>query len=104
VSFDKPIYWGHTISMDFDIEYDHAKDAINREKHGIALADVVLFEWETANIEEDTRHDYGERRFEATGYIGHRLHVLVFCFRGAVRRIISLRKANPREMKRYAEA
>jgi len=85
------------------IEYDPAKDAINRSKHGISLADALQFEWDTADIEEDTRHDYGEQRFEATGYVGQRLYVVVFCFRGQIKRIISVRKANLREMKRYAK-
>jgi len=84
------------------IEYDRAKDEINRRKHGVSLADAVQFEWDTARIEEDTRHDYGEQRFQATGYIGMRLHFMVFCLRDSQKRIISLRKANPREMKRYA--
>jgi len=86
------------------IEYDPAKDAINRAKHGMALADALQFEWETAQIEEDTRHDYGEQRFQATGYIGRRLHVVIFCSRDHAKRIISVRKANPREEKRYAAA
>jgi len=85
------------------LEYDFAKDVINRSKHGISLADAVQFDWDTAQIEEDTRFDYPERRFEATGYIGHRLYVVVFCFRGQAKRIISLRKANLREEKRYAK-
>ncbi len=38
-----------------------------------------------------------------TGYIGHRLHVMVFCLRAETVRVISLRKANPREVKIYAE-
>jgi len=84
------------------IEYDRAKDEINRRKHGISLGEAVLFEWETVHIEEDMRHDYGERRFQATGYIGMRLYFMVFCVRDSKKRIISLRKANPREMKRYA--
>jgi len=85
------------------IEFDPAKDAINRDKHGISLADALHFEGDTARIEEDTRFCYGEQRFEATGYIGERLYVVVFCFRGQAKRIISFRKANPREIKRYAK-
>jgi uncharacterized DUF497 family protein len=33
------------------------------------------------------------------GYIGVRLHVMVFCIGGDVELVISLRKANPREVK-----
>jgi len=99
---DSLIYWGHTICMELDIDFDPTKDVLNRAKHGISLADAVQFEWATAQIEEDTRIDYGERRFQATGYIGIRLHRMIFCRRGEKTRIISLRKANPREMKHYA--
>jgi uncharacterized protein (DUF4415 family) len=39
----------------------------------------------------------------ALGYIGDRLFYVVFVVRGEARRFISLRKANQREVKRYAE-
>jgi len=84
------------------IEYDPGKDAINRCKHGVSLALADIFEWDSAKIEEDQRFDYGERRFKATGYIGSRLHVMIFCPRDTLARIISLRKANKREEKTYA--
>jgi len=83
------------------IEYDPTKDATNRDKHGISLADALQFEWDTAHIEQDVRFDYGELRFQATGYIGERLHFMVFCVRAGKIRIISLRKANKREFKAY---
>jgi len=59
---------------------------------------------ETAIIREDARKPYPEARFQATGYIGKRLHLVVFCYRDDVLRIISLRKANSREVKAYAKA
>jgi len=90
-------------NMDIPIDYDPNKDAVNTYKHGVSLALAQFFEWGMAQIEEDIRFDYGERRFKATGYIGQRLYVMVFCPRGEVARVISLRKANPREEKRYAE-
>lgn len=39
----------------------------------------------------------------ALGYIGDRLFYVVFVARVKARRIISLRKANQREVNRYAE-
>lgn len=39
----------------------------------------------------------------AIGYIGLRLYVLFYTLRETAVRIISLRKANTREMKRYAK-
>lgn len=84
-------------------EFDPAKDEINLEKHGLSLADVESFEWETAVVQEDIRKQYAEQRFEATGYIGERLHVMIYCLRGDAVRVVSLRKANKREEYRYAE-
>ena len=82
--------------------FDSKKDLQNRLKHGVSLVEAEAFEWETALLREDRRQDYGERRYEAVGYIGLRLFVLVFCMRGDDVRIISLRKANGREVARYA--
>jgi uncharacterized DUF497 family protein len=56
---------------------------------------------ETAKIWQDTRKDYGEERFIALGYIEKRLFSMVFTVRGDVLRIISLRKANNREVLDY---
>lgn len=84
--------------------FDSIKDASNIAKHqGVSLADAELFEWDTSVISEDTRKPYPEARFEATGYLGVRLHVMVYCHRGDAIRVISLRKANQREEFRYAK-
>ena len=90
-----------------NVTFDPAKDAVNLAKHGFSLLDAVGFEWETAVVWPDTRRDYGEARMVALGYIGLRIMALVFVDRPSEqpteRRIISLRKANSREVKRYAE-
>ena len=90
-----------------NVTFDPAKDAANLAKHGFSLLDAVGFEWETAVVWPDTRRDYGEARMVALGYIGLRIMALVFVDRPpeqpTERRIISLRKANTREVKRYAE-
>lgn len=89
------------------VTFDPAKDAANLEKHGISLLDAMGFEWDTALVWSVTRQDYGEPRMVALGYIGLRIMCLVFVDRPSKkpteRRIISLRKANSREVKRYAE-
>ena len=84
-------------------EFDPAKDKSNIDKHGLSLVDADGFEWENAVVREDTRKQYAEPRFTPTGYIGDRLHVMVFCLRSEAVRVISLRKANPREVKSYAK-
>lgn len=86
-----------------EISFDPTKDAGNIEKHGVSLAEASGFEWDEAIIWADQRHEYGENRMIGLGYIGDRLFNVVFVDRGAVYRIISLRKANQREVKRYAQ-
>ena len=87
--------------------FDPAKDVANMAKHGVSLTEAAGFEWGTAVVWPDTRRDYGEARMVALGYIGLRIMALVFVDRPpeqpTERRIISLRKANSREVKRYAE-
>ena len=90
-----------------NVTFDPAKDAANLAKHGVSLTEAAGFEWGTAVVWPDTRRDYGEARMVALGYIGLRIMALVFVDRPpekpTERRIISLRKANSREGKRYAE-
>ena len=84
-----------------------AKDAANLAKHSFSLLDAVGFEWDTAVVWPDARRDYGEPRMVACGYIDLLIMSVVFVDRPpeqpTERRIISLRKANTREVKRYAE-
>lgn len=83
-------------------EHDHKKLATNVAQHQVWFHEAEGFDWETAIIRVDDRHDYGETRLTATGLIGSRLHVMVFTFRETALRIISLRRANKREIRRYA--
>jgi len=84
------------------IRFDPAKDAINRAKHGVSLREAARLDWASAVVRPDLRYHYGESRMIALGYIGPRLHYVVFVDRDAERRIISLRKANEREVRIYA--
>ena len=84
-----------------DIEFDDAKNNANITKHGVSLAKAEHFIWETANVKEDARFDYGEVRYKAQGFIDKRLHIIVFTLRGEDCRIISLRKSNAKERKHY---
>ena len=87
-----------------EITFDPAKNAKNIEKHdGVSLAEAMGFEWDEAVTWPDQRREYGEDRIVGLGYIGNRLFNVVFIERGEERRIISLRKANQREVKRYAQ-
>jgi uncharacterized DUF497 family protein len=86
-----------------DISFDPSKNERNIAARGIPFEHAAAFEWNSALIVEDTRKDYGERRFQALGLIGARLHVLVFTPRARKVHVISLRRANQREVKRYEE-
>jgi uncharacterized DUF497 family protein len=79
-----------------------AKRASNIAKHGVDFTAAEDFEWGTALVEADTRWDYGEVRLRATGSIGGRLHVLIYTIRQTSTWVISLRRANNKEIRRYA--
>lgn len=85
-------------------EFDPSKDQSNLTKHGLSMSCAQDFEWDTAMVSEDTRKLYAETRFQATGYIGYSLCVMIYCQHAGSIRVISLRKANRREEKRYAQA
>ena len=82
-------------------EWDERKRSNNLRKHGADFALVQGFDWDSALIREDTRQNYGEERFISIGYIAQRLYAVAWTPRGDKYRIISLRKANPREESIY---
>lgn len=86
------------------ITYDPGKDRINEAKHGVSLAAAGLIEWNTALVRVDSRKEYGEKRFQALGLLDGRLYLVAFTVRGDALRIISMRKANTREERRYEQA
>ncbi len=88
-----------------EITFDPAKNAANVRERGLPFSLVKdEFDWATALIGEDTRKDYGERRYEALGFVGQRLHVVVYAPAANSVRVISFRKANKREMRKYGKA
>ncbi|MGB5198086.1 MAG: BrnT family toxin [Candidatus Deferrimicrobium sp.] len=86
-----------------NIEFDEAKSRRNARERGLPFDRPAEFDWETAIIVEGTRRDHGEPRFRAMGMIGEKLHALVFTPRHGGIRVISWRRANRREEKKYAE-
>jgi uncharacterized protein len=85
------------------IEFDPVKDASNQAKHGVSLALAAELEWDAALVWVDTRYEYGELRMIALAPEINVLYYVAFVDRGEVRRIISLRRANRREVKHYVE-
>ncbi|MEO5336753.1 MAG: BrnT family toxin [Magnetospirillum sp. WYHS-4] len=86
------------------IACDPEKDSGNLSKHGVSLAfgAEVLADADRLDI-LDVRFDYAEKRFVTYGQVEGRVWVCVFSLRGEVHRIISVRKANERETRRYRE-
>ena len=84
-----------------NILFDHAKEAANLAKHGVSLALASEMEWSEALVWQDARRDYGEPRMSALAPYDGRLFFMAFVDRADGRRVISLRKANPREVRRY---
>ena len=85
------------------IEFDPVKDAANEEKHGISLALASELDWEAALVWVDDRFEYEEKRMIALAPKTEILYYVAFVDRGDVCRIISLRRANRREVKHYVE-
>jgi uncharacterized protein len=52
----------------------------------------------------DTRLDYREERRITVGQIEWRIYAIAYTMRGEITRLISARKANRRERRRYYEA
>lgn len=83
---------------------DQAKSATNERKHGVSLALAEAINWPSVWCAPDDRKDYGELREIGYAAIDARLYCVVFTQRGETFRVISLRKANNREIERYEEA
>lgn len=81
---------------------DEAKRQANQTKHGLDFAALDGFDWQTAQVEPDLRRDYSEESWIALGKIGDVIHHLAFTRRNGRVRIISLRKANQREKRKWA--
>jgi len=85
------------------ISFDPAKSERNERDRGLPFSLVAQFDWSDAVIEEDDRKVYGERRYRVLGFIGDRLHAVVFTPRAGMVHVISLRKANKREVKLHEQ-
>lgn len=86
-----------------EFEWDSIKNQRNIEKHGIDFTDAVrIFERPTLTV-VDNRRDYGEKRIAAMGAIEDVILYVVYTVRDNVLHIISARRANRRERKKYFE-
>lgn len=84
-------------------EWDPQKESRNLKEHRLDFETASRI-WDGPVFERtDSRRDYGGVRIVAFGQVEGRLMVVVYTWRGESRRIISARKANSREKRRYEE-
>lgn len=88
--------------QDGQFEWDDAKATSNWRSHGVtfemardAFRDVFAVEW------EDSRQGRPEQRFVLLGMVEQRLLYVAYAMRGDQIRIISARRAEPLERRRY---
>jgi uncharacterized DUF497 family protein len=87
---------------DENFEWDDDKAARNWRDHGVsfemareAFADAFAVEW------VDAEQDLGEERYAMIGMVENRLLFVAYAMRGERIRIISARKAEPYERRKY---
>ena len=83
------------------ITYDPVKRLRTLSERGLDFeAAATVFGGVTLTLRDD-RRNYGEPRFQTYGLLGQRLVMIVWTPRGADRHVISMRKCNAREKKRF---
>jgi uncharacterized protein len=85
------------------ISFDPAKRDETMAKRGLDFVDAEQVFAGPVVQNPDDRADYGEERLVTVGLLRGRMIVVVWTRRGEDRHIISMRKANERERKRYGQ-
>lgn len=84
-----------------EVTFDPAKDERNIRERGLSFRRAAEIDFNDALFYVDDRADYGETRYIAVCYLDRRLHILCFSETTSGIRVISFRKANRREARRY---
>jgi hypothetical protein len=85
-----------------DIEFDRAKDASNRDKHGVSLAfGEQVFGDDDRIVIASHRPVDGEDRFKVVGLVDGKLWTAVYVMRGTAVRFVSVRRSNDGEERAY---
>jgi uncharacterized protein len=82
-------------------EWDERKRRNTLAERGIDLLDVQRMFRGRVEEREDTRHDYGERRFIVVGELDGNIISVAYTWRGNRRRLISARRVTRRERSEY---
>ena len=85
------------------ITFDPAKSERNLRLRGLPFKRANEFAFSSALFRVDDRKEFPETRIVAIGLLGDRVHVLCFTETSDGIRVISFRKANAREVQRYAQ-
>ena len=85
------------------VHFDPNKNERNIRERGLSFEQAAEFDFSSALVFVDERKDYGETRYVALGMLSERLHVLCFTETDDGIRVVSFRKANSREVARYAK-
>jgi uncharacterized DUF497 family protein len=80
---------------------DPNKSRANYFKHGIVLEFAQQLEWAKKLVWADDRLNYNEARMSGLVPLEGKIYAVAYVLRAESTRMISLRKANNREMKRY---
>jgi uncharacterized DUF497 family protein len=89
------------LQLNRSIEFDPQKRLQTLIARGLDFARAEEVFADAAATLEDARWHYGEHRYITYGFLDDRLTVLVWTKRDKKMRVISMRKANEREKKKY---
>jgi len=84
-----------------EITYDPRKHQRNLRERNLGFDEAAQFDFATASYFSELRH--GEHRLVGVGYLRKRLHILCFLPKELGIRVISFRKANDREARKYGK-
>jgi uncharacterized protein len=89
-----------------EFHWDRTKERLNRLKHGVAFDEATTaFEDPSAITIADDPHSEDEDRYIVIGMSAtQRILVVCHTYRGDVVRLISARRATPRERRQYEES
>jgi uncharacterized DUF497 family protein len=85
------------------ITFDPVKRARNLNDRQLDFLDAEIVLSGPVFTVEDTRIDYGERRFQTVGFLAGRMVTVVWTPRGEAAHVMSMRKCNDKEQARYSE-
>lgn len=85
-----------------EITFDPRKSERNLRERNLGFEQAAEFGWASASYFGEVRN--GENRLVTVGYLRKRLHILCFLPTAGGVRVISFRKANDREARKYGKA